>query len=505
MSEFHEKNTKQESFVDVVDLTVLIVDIWKGIKKYWWLCVICMAVGAAGFFVQAVTSYVPIYRAESTLTVTVSQGSEYDESNSTYGFYYNIATADQMTKTFPYILQSEILTDMIKEDLGVSYINGSISASGVESSNLFTLSVTGRDPQAAKDILESVIRNYPAVSKYVIGNTKINIIEPVILPEKPINEPNYTNSVTMGIMLGAAVGFIVIVFYALARRTIRKADDLKERLNIVSLGEIPYVHFKKRKGTFDQSISIQNEKTGYAFKEAIRTLGVRVEKDLDENQDKVLLVSSTLPQEGKSVIALNLAYRLAKKGKSIILIDANLRKPEIRELAGVATDKGEMTDYLLNGEQLRLFEVKKMNKKLYVVGNTQPIKNPTKILSSERMKKMVKKLSEHCDYIIIDTPPVSVSADAGIVAEISDAALYVIQQDYAKMWDVLDGISVLGISDTRMCGYVMNKVESGLEGYGYAYGYGIYGYGRYGKYAYKSYGKYGKYGKHVYENSEEDE
>lgn len=503
MNEYHLENKERITDEERIDLLLIGGDYWKGIKKYWWLCIILAALGACLLFAKTVISYVPMYKAESTFTVTLSQSDEFGEENSTYGFYYNSSTASQMAKTFPYILKSDMLTGIVKEDLGVSALNGTISASSVSNSNLFTISVVSNNPEDAKAILESVIENYPAISKYVIGSTRFNIIEPAELPTEPYNSPNYRNRVIKGALAGLMLGLIFILVYAMSRRTIRKPEDSKTKLNLPSLGEIPSVRFKQRNQKIDQRLTIYNDNVGSAFKESLRTLTVRIEKEMQENDEKILMVASTISREGKTMAALNIAYCLSRKGKKVILIDGNLRKPEIRNLV-TDGEKGQDFSILLEkGGSLEEFICSGDDGKLFILGNKNPVKNSSQLLGSKKMKQLLGLLKTHFDYIIVDTAPVGSTADSIALAEYADTAIYVIKQDDAKVWDVMDGISILGSSGVRICGCILNMVKSGLDGYGY--GYGKYGYGRYGRYGYGygyGYGKYG-YGSREYGGSED--
>ena len=103
-------------------------------------------------------------------------------------FDYDKAMAEQLSKTFPYLLQSELMQSMLRQEMGVSYVNGSITAQTVPNTNLFSLKVTSTDPQAAYDILNTMIEIYPRVADYVVGSTQMNLLTVPTVAEKPYNE-----------------------------------------------------------------------------------------------------------------------------------------------------------------------------------------------------------------------------------------------------------------------------------------------------------------------------
>lgn len=227
---------------DVIDLSVLICDMWRGLKKYWWLLPVlcCLTAGAA--FQRKVSGYSPKYQAQASFTVSTNEA--YQESDTSYSFFYNKSTAEQMTKLFPYILSSDALQEQMKEDLGVSDLPGSLSASGVSNSNLITLRAVSSDPDMARQLVESAMKFFPKVSRYVIGETKFNVLQPAVTPDEPMNQPDYCRTIEKGILLGGGIYCGLLLLYALLRNTIRKEKDIREKLNLSCMGVIPRIKFK---------------------------------------------------------------------------------------------------------------------------------------------------------------------------------------------------------------------------------------------------------------------
>ena len=172
MEEQRQENEEME-----IDLLVLLQDFFRGIRKFWWLVVVLALAGGLVMYVRSSGYYTPMYRSEATFTVTTSTSGGSDGS---YNYYYDSSTADQLAKTFPYILSSDLLTDAMKEDLGTETIMGSVSAQTLSQSNMVTMSAVSSDPEEAKRILESAIRVYPDVARFVIGDTKFYMIDPPI-------------------------------------------------------------------------------------------------------------------------------------------------------------------------------------------------------------------------------------------------------------------------------------------------------------------------------------
>ena len=184
-----------------------------GIRKLSWICVLFALVFGGIVFVKEHVDYVPYYTAEATFTINTEKRSSSIGGVSVYTFYYDSATANQLSKTFPYLLNSTLLEDAVCEDLGVRAIPADIDARVVTSTNMLTLYATALDPQTAYDVLIATIENYPDVAKYVLGNIQFEIISEPTIPIEPSNELGYISAVIKAMLLGAAIGCVFIIIY----------------------------------------------------------------------------------------------------------------------------------------------------------------------------------------------------------------------------------------------------------------------------------------------------
>lgn len=491
MSEYDVRQLEEEDEIEI-DLGVLFCDLWKGFKKFWWVFLILCSVLAGLNYARSAAGYVPMY--ESKISFTVSTQSGYNEANTTYGFYYNQSTAEQLEKLFPYILQTDVMQALIKEELGMDYINGSITAKAVPNSNLFTMKVVSSDGEAARQILEATMKHLPEVTKYVIGETRLNIIQPATTPKNAYNKPSYRRQAMKGFVAGGVVSCALLALYALLRRTIRKEEEFKSVLNMKCLGIVPQVKFKAHKKKIDRSLSILNEKTGRSFREAMRGLSLKLERRMNESEKKVVLVTSTIPGEGKSTAAMNMALALGQKGKKVLLIDMDLRNPTQAKNLKISP-KSTGLESVLEGKASAGEAIQLLNQGIYFLGAQKSCKKVSSLLTRPIFGKLIKEYREQMDYIIVDTPPCGTISDAATISEVCDGIVYVIRQDEAKQSQILDGMQQVTSHGTKIIGGILNGAEGSLSGYGYGYGYGYgkYGYGKYGRYGYGKYG-YGGYG-----------
>lgn len=467
-----------------IDLGTLFYNFLRGFVRFWWLILVLALAGAAVLYVKASRFYTPVY--QSTASFTVMTGTTEGDSGENYNFYYNTATAGQLAATFPYILSSDLLTEAMKADMGVDYINGTISAQVVSDSNLITMTSTSTSPEDAQKILESAIRVYPDVSRFVIGDTKFNMIDVPNLPEEPSNRPNYTSQVKKGALIGGAAGILVIAVYAFLKKTVQKPEELKRVMSLACIGNVPAVKFKARGKKYEKELSIGNARIPQGYKETVLNLELKLERELEAGEGRVMMVTSTVAGEGKSTLAANLARAAASHGKQVLLVDADLRKQEDRKLFCMGQGKG-LEEVLSGGCGLWSAAEKDEKSGVWILGGSHPAKRIPRLINSGKLPEVIRAAREKMDLVILDVPPADLFEDAGVLAGCSDKVLYLVRYDFVQRRKILDGISALEGSGAEILGYVFNCVPIHRGGYGY-YGYGRYGYGYYGKYGYGKYG-----------------
>ncbi len=459
---------------DVIDLGALFWAFLRLLRRFWWIIPILALAAAAAGCIRLQSSYVPMYRSEASFTV-VTEGGE----NDGFSFYYDNLTAGQLDSTFPYILSSSLLTDAIREDLGTERINGSISASVIPNSNLVTMSVTSTSAADARAILESAIRVYPEVSRFVIGATRFNMIDPPTEPDEPYNTLSYRRTAAQWGLIGAGAALVLLVIGAFLKKTVQTTDELSSDLNLQCLGTVPEVRFKARGRRQVRQVSCLSGEIPGSFREGIQGLWLRVNREMEKNGCRVLLITSTAAGEGKTVAARNLAYTAASHGKRVLLVDADLRKQN-----GTGTEEAGLAEVVLKGaspeEVIRYDE----ESGIYLTGSGRPEGKIARLLSRREIDEFFAAARESMDLVIIDTPPCGPFSDAAVLAERADGILYVVRYDAVQKRRILEGVGAMEDTEVKLLGYVFNSIPVHGGGYGY-YGYGRYGYGYYG------YGQYG--------------
>ena len=234
------------------------------------------------------------------------------------------------------------------------------------------------------------------------------------------------------------------------------------------------------------------ENLSFSASEAYKLLRTNLVYSIpNENTCRVIGITSSIRDEGKTTTAINLAYTLAQTGAKVLLIDGDMRLPSIAKRLALNGKIG-LSD-LLAGlyDEKNAVQASGILPTLMVMASGPLPPNPAELLDSERMRGAVEKLREQYDYLVIDLPPVNIVTDALIVSSLVDGMMVVVRQDYTDRRSLSDCIASLKLVNAHVLGFVMTDTqEEGSKYNRYKYRYG------------KRYGKYGKYRTYSYEYGE---
>ena len=454
-------STKQEerSNREVIDFTEEIKQFLHAIRKSWIMVLLFMVLGAGINVARTRYRYVPMYRAAQTYTINLSASS--GAMSSRAESFYNNSTAEQMATTFTYILTSDLMQKQVREELGDKRMAQTVNASVAEGTNLLTIYTTDPDPEVAYDTLMAVIRVYPELSSQIVGKTYSTLMDETGLPTEPYNTYSYRNYIIKGALYGLVLAAGIILIRILTNRTILREQDLKRKLNIRNLGVFPYVIHSKRQNRSKESLLMTNKRYEKELSEPLRQIRNKVLYQADRHHVKSIMITSALAGEGKSTITANLAISIAQSGKSVVLIDCDLRNPSEREVFSLKEGEGlrevlegkiELVDCLITRQDLGLPE----DVQLTVIPGGKAMEDGTMLLGSEKMRDIIRDMERIADYVILDSAPAGLLTDAVVLARYVDASIFIIQKDYATKDYILDSLDNLSQSHIRILGGILN-------------------------------------------------
>lgn len=460
-----------------------------------WPLVLVLTLGASLFsYIQAKRSFTPMYEASAIFTV---DSSYVDNDIFSTGAYYDQYAAEQLATAFPQILSTEMMRDLVLQELDQGYINGYAYAEAVAESNLLVLRVQSAVPEDAYEYLCAILDCYPQVAVYMMDQIKVRIMQAPTVPDEPYNVFDGSYSAMRGGVIGFVAGLAILLACALLTRTIQTTDELKSALNLPILVALPKVVQKKRRKNV--SAGLITAKSDPNMAESLRGLRVKIKKLLDSPEKKTVLVTSTLAGEGKTTVAINLARSLTSDGHKVLLLDADLRNQSVARALGDKAAGYSLLDCLKDPDISILDLIRKSESMNfdYISGRNTDQRHYS--INAKALEQILEVLTMQYDYVIMDTPPCEVVSDTATLCRCADCVLYVVRQDYAQNSQVLNAITSLHQKDVTIAGCIFNGVPQFHRQYGYgyrsSYGYGYdYGYRKYSygsKYGY-GYSKYAK-------------
>ena len=486
----NENRQDLSSLFDEIDLYSILRDV---VRNLW---VILLGAIAVGMIVNMSvrSDYQSTYSTTATFVVTSKNYSNYA--------YSNLNAANTMADSFSNILNSNLMRKKVSQDLGVASFNATTSAQVIQGTNLMTLKVTADTPYNTYSITRSIMSNITGLTQYVSDNMVMDVLQEPVVPTKADASFSAMRQTLQAAVLGALTFSAMFMYLSYRKQTIKGEKDLENKLDAKCLGmlyqERKYSNFTAFLRGKRNRFLITDLTARFEFVERFKKIGARVLSEAKKDGNKVILVTSVLEHEGKSTVAANLALTLAQQSYKVLLIDGDLRRPTQQRLFLRSRDKlkAGLGDLLMDKASVSDVLRRDRERGIHLLLSDRNISNSTDIVSSENMSRLVALMREYYDYIVIDSPPMSLMADAEVLTNLSDMSLLVVGYDRALAQDLNDAIDSLRDCKASFAGCILNQVRTMpttrrvIGGYG---GYGHYGnYGRYGKYG--NYGRYGAYG-----------
>jgi len=334
-----------------------------------------------------------------------------------------------------------------------------------------------------------VERHEEAKIKAATGAGGIRLVNPAALPERPISR-NLPRTLLIGALLGLGLGFGLAMLQEYLDQTVRTRQDLERLTGVQVVGQIPLAiklngnnGHTPRTGRVRALLEKQSKKrmdgqgeTAYyplinkydphaPFAEAFRSLRTDLQFYSVDKPIKKLLISSSIPGEGKTLVTANLAMAYAELGHRVVIVDADIRKPKQPTVFGVERKPG-FTDYFMDlvpyDKIIRHLPVRDLD--LIPSGTVPP--NPGEVLNSQKMADLIERLEKEYDYVLVDAPPVLSISDAKALSRIIENMLLVFRFARTEKHYVREAVANLLNIKTSIIGFVFNGIEVG-NGKGY--------------------------------------
>ena len=312
-----------------------------------------------------------------------------------------------------------------------------------------------------QEIYINLLNNLEAIRLARLQNTpNVVSIESAVVPSKPVRPKPVTNtglSAIVGLLLAGGIAFLI----EYVDDTIRTPEDIERILKLPVIGYIGDISIEQG-GTVDVHV-LKNPRSPVS--EAFRSLRTNLEFTNVDRALKNLLVTSSGPGEGKTMIAVNLATIIAQGGKRVLLLDADMRRPRIHKIFGLSNRVGLSTLFRGNITVRSVMHSVEGMENVFIITSGSLPPNPTELLASAKMDHILQEAGQDVDVIVVDSPP-SLVADFQVLATKLDGVLMVVQPGHTRADAAFAMLEQLGRVDGSMLGVVLNKIPRDSRYYG---------------------------------------
>ena len=440
------------------------------LRRNW---IIIMTLSLVGLLAGGVFSVLskPVYNAQTQLFVATQNSGSVQDLQTGNTFIQARVSSYVATTTTPTVLQPVIETLGLK--VSSNQLATQIKASSDLKTVLISISVDDSSPVQAAAIAHAVatslISAVDKLEKPADGGSspvKLSVVTPASAPTTP-SSPNVKVNLALGLIVGLAFGIAAALLRTSLDTRVRGESDLQRFTDSPVLGGIAFDQDAVKNPLLNQSSSHSQRA------ESFRQLRTNLQFAQINSRSKTFLVTSSLPGEGKSTTATNLALAMAEAGKSVALVDADLRRPMVATYLGLEGSAG-LTTALVGEAKINDLLQPWGPHELHVLTAGQIPPNPSELLGSDAMSTLIQRLEEHFDAVVIDAPPLLPVTDAAVLAQKVGGVMLVVGCHTAKQQEVAKALETLQLVNANVLGLVLNRISvKGPDAYAYSY----YGYG----------------------------
>lgn len=358
--------------------------------------------------------------------------------------------------------------ELEKSMQGLQGNRGENSRAGVE------LAALEREMKANQSLFESFLSRFKEVSEQ---QTFANADARIISAAEPPLAPSYPNKgllIVLGAVLGLAAGIGLALLLEMLDQGIRTVESLEKLTGLRNFGMLPMV------AKDENILTMPYEKPNAIYVESLRSIRTSLMSVRPGNPPKRIVITSSVPEEGKTTFSITFARLLAKAGNRVLLVDCDLRRSVVLSLMNITAEK-TLTEFIHNQASEKEIIYTDAPTGLHVAGGRQNTTNAQELLANPVFKNWLDKVQNEYDFVVIDTPPIMAVADVMMLKSNADAVIFIARWDHTARTLVQNAVKQLNLTDVPVVGTVLSAINLKKQSY---YGYGGYGnyYGRYRDY-----------------------
>ena len=434
-----------------------------------WLTIVITTLVVVGLAAAATALQTKQYASSTQFFVSVSGA---DTTQLQQGSTFT----QERVKSYSELLTTPRALNPVAEELGggveASDLADKVTVTTPPETVLLQVEVTDTSPEDAQEIATAIGETFPEVVSEIEqpeGNgtspIKVSMVKEATTDEAPVS-PQPLRNLGLGLVLGLLLGFGLAMVRHLLDTTVRTNEDVEEITEEPMVGA---VHYDPRAGK--EPLIVESDPSS-PRSEAFRSLRTNLMFVNAATHPRTILVTSSIPGEGKSTTIANLALTLTQSGSRVCLVEADLRRPRLMEYLHLEGSAG-LTDVLIERASIDDVLQPYGSDGLEVLGAGAIPPNPSELLASEAMSRVLTALSARFDYVLIDTPPVLPVTDAVVLSTKVDGVIVLVGTTIVRKEQLEATLDSINAVDNTLLGLVLNRVGHKTSG---GYGAGYYGY-----------------------------
>lgn len=445
-----------------------IKDFFNYLKKY--ILIIC---GVVVIFVIGVFTYdksikKPLYTTYTTIILTKSN----EAQTSTTITQNDILLNQKLVETYTKIIKSKLVLDQVISETGITYtaeeLGQNVAVEAYENTEMLKISVTDSDPELAASIANSIAQVFSGEVAKIYQMNNISVIDIAQVPEEVSNNTLTRDFfIALFISIFGSIGVIFIIYYF--DDSIKLTDDLEEEIGMPVIAKV----FKSDIGSKNRGkVELLVQKYPKSVvSESIKTLRTNLQFSSVDSELKTILVTSSIPGEGKSFISANLAISFTQTDKKVLIVDCDMRKGRQHRIFKLSNTKGLSNLLIDDMTNYKDYINKTSIKNLYVITRGTVPPNPSELLNSNKNSELIKILKSKFDIIIFDGVPCNGLPDSIIMSKLVDKVLIVSSESVTPRSVLESTKKQLKNVEAPVAGDVLNNVNRKNSKYGKYYGY----------------------------------
>lgn len=445
-------HTNNKSAFFSIDIASVLVDL----KRHWWNILLVLVAGGLLGYAFSTVYIKPVYTSNTVIAVVKNSSSA----------VANVQSASKLSESITGVLNSSALKYAVSEDLKST--NYTLQVQYITDTNLLSVQASASTPELAFNALCRSIEHYPSLMSNLMADMHVVTVQQPKVATQPAESGKHLQITALGAAFGAVAYCGLIILLSLLRDTVKNSSDMREKVDARLIGKIPYVKEK------DALLQLSYGKN-FQFEETYQIIASRITAQLEMNKKKILMITSVLPNEGKTHCLLNLAYSIEKSGKKVLVVDGDFRNPSVDNLLNIKQpNRNALRNILQKGKLTSDMLYKVAGHDIYCLTNSSPDPDLSNKVTDERFTELLRLMESQFDYILIDTAPVEVASETAVLAGQCDAVVLLVAQDAAPVGMINDTIDVLEEKE-NLLGCIYREVRPSISSIG-AYGRKTYDY-----------------------------